>query len=187
MLDLYNTTWQVGCCKTFLAAVRASGLTPVVRSVRSVTLLAPTDDAFSLLPAGYVNHLLSPENDSRLRDLVAMHLIASIWSAEQLADHDRIQTVLGPWLDINSGHGVLRVESAEVFQSDIPATNGVLHIIDRVLLPASLRADCRPSAPARAVAKTHPHCAAIDRRSQLGPRLMTDWVGDQPGRTDRTQ
>ena len=187
MLDLYNTTWQIGCCKTFLAAVRASGLTPVVRSVRSVTLLAPTDDAFSLLPAGYVNHLLSPVNDSRLRDLVAMHLIAS---AEQLAARDRVQTVLGPWLDTHSVGGMLRVESAGLFQRDIPATNGVLHIIDRVLLPASLRADCRHSGidlPARTAGKNQSHCAAFGRRPESGPTLMTDWIGDQPVPRDETQ
>jgi uncharacterized surface protein with fasciclin (FAS1) repeats len=142
MLDLYTTICQLGMCKTFAAAVRAAGLTPVIRSVRSLTLLAPTDDAFSHLPPGYVDHLLRSSNDSRLRDLVTLHLLAGSSTARQLVQAGSLPSIQGQALHLHQLGQDLRVDGACLYKTNIRASNGMLHLLDRVLLPEWMHSDC---------------------------------------------
>jgi uncharacterized surface protein with fasciclin (FAS1) repeats len=126
---------SAGIFNTLLAAVEAAGLTETLLGRGPFTLFAPTDDAFSRLPANTVSDLLQPENREQLRTILTYHVIAGRVSAAQARTVRSANTVAGESLRIRSSNGTLRINDATVRIADIPASNGVVHVIDRVLMP----------------------------------------------------
>jgi uncharacterized surface protein with fasciclin (FAS1) repeats len=130
---------SAGQFTTLLAAVKAAGLTETLLGRGPFTLFAPTDDAFGRLPAGTVQDLLKPENRERLRTILTYHVIAGRVSAAQARNVSSAETVAGQSLRISSNGDQLRINDATVRIADIPARNGVVHVIDRVLLPSEMQ------------------------------------------------
>ncbi len=125
---------------TLVAAVQAAGLVETLKGPGPFTVFAPTNAAFAALPAGTVESLLLPENKDQLVSILTYHVVpGQITSSEVLGTRQNVATVQGGTLDVNGivgkfGSGV-KVNSANVIQADIFATNGVIHAIDQVLLP----------------------------------------------------
>ncbi|MCU0634243.1 MAG: fasciclin domain-containing protein [Gemmatimonadaceae bacterium] len=120
---------------TLLAAVDAAGLTETLLGRGPFTLFAPTDDAFRRLPAGTVDDLLKPENREKLRTILTYHVVGGRVAAAQARTLTSAATVAGPRVQISEQNGELRINDATVRIADVPASNGVVHVIDRVLLP----------------------------------------------------
>ena len=123
---------KAGIFNTLLAAAEAANLTTVLHSDGPFTLFAPTDDAFAALPDGTVESLL--RNPNELAKVLKYHLIkGNVFSAD-LNNGSSVATVLGSPVSINTTEGVL-VNNATVIEADMEASNGVIHVIDKVLLP----------------------------------------------------
>lgn len=125
---------------TLLAAVDAAGLTQTLLGRGPFTLFAPTDDAFKRLPTGTVAELLKPENREKLRTILTYHVIAGRVSAAQARTVRTAETVADLDVRISDVNGELRINDATVRIADVPASNGIIHVIDRVLLPPDARA-----------------------------------------------
>ncbi len=120
---------------TLVAAVSAAGLVDTLEGDGPFTLFAPTNDAFAALPAGTVENLLKPENKDQLVKVLTYHVVPGAVTSDQLAGKRiDVATVQGQTVAVNGTNGV-RVNNARVTQADIIASNGVIHRIDRVLLP----------------------------------------------------
>ncbi|WP_415182892.1 fasciclin domain-containing protein [Phaeovulum sp.] len=120
---------------TLVAAVSAAGLVDTLKSPGPFTVFAPTNDAFAALPAGTVDSLLKPENKDKLTKILTYHVVPGAVTADQLAGKRMdVATVEGQTVHLDGRNGV-KVNRANVTTADISASNGVIHIIDRVLLP----------------------------------------------------
>lgn len=124
---------------TLLAAVEAAGLTDVLRSDGPITVFAPTNDAFAALPAGTVEELIKPENKEALANIIAYHVVPGSYPAESmLGKRGSLDAANGGKLSIN-GTGnqstFVTVNDATVSQANITASNGVIHVVDSVILP----------------------------------------------------
>ncbi|MCC6242839.1 MAG: fasciclin domain-containing protein [Gemmatimonadaceae bacterium] len=138
-----------GVFSTLLAAVNAAGLTETLMGRGPLTVFAPTDDAFKRLPAGTVESLLKPENREQLVTLLTYHVVAGRVTAAQARTVRNAETVAGRSVRISESNGDLRINDATVRIADVPASNGIIHVIDRVLMPptterASVRGDDAP-------------------------------------------
>lgn len=120
---------------TLLAAVDAAGLTETLLGRGPFTVFAPTDDAFARLPNGTVQDLLKPENREKLRTILTYHVIAGRVTASQARNVSSATTVAGQDVRISQNNEQLRINDAVVRIADVPASNGIIHVIDRVLLP----------------------------------------------------
>jgi uncharacterized surface protein with fasciclin (FAS1) repeats len=126
---------QAGQFETLIAAVQAAGLADTLMGPGPFTVFAPTDEAFRALPVGTVDQLLRPENRGELARLLTYHVTPGIIRAGDLAGRTaRPASVAGPRLDVDGRQGV-SVNNARVIQADIRASNGIIHVIDRVLSP----------------------------------------------------
>ncbi len=132
-----RTAGQFG---TLLAAVDAAGLTETLLGRGPFTLFAPTDEAFNRLPNGTVKDLLKPENREKLRTILKYHVIAGRVTAAQASAVRSAETVAGQSVRISANGDDLRINDATVRIADIPASNGIIHVIDRVLIPGDARA-----------------------------------------------
>lgn len=125
---------------TLVTAVQAAGLVETLKGPGPFTVFAPTNDAFAALPAGTVESLLLPENKDKLTAILTYHVVpGQITSDQVIGQRQNVATVQGQTVDVNGmvgkyGSGV-RVNDANVTAADIMATNGVIHVIDKVLLP----------------------------------------------------
>ena len=120
---------------TLVAAVSAAGLVDTLKSDGPFTVFAPTNDAFAALPAGTVESLLEPENKEQLVKILTYHVVPGAVTSDQLAGKRlSVETVQGQSVKINGTDGV-HVNQSRVTTADIMATNGVIHVIDKVLLP----------------------------------------------------
>ncbi len=131
---------------TLLAAVDAAGLTETLLGRGPFTLFAPTDDAFGKLPAGTVQELLKPENRDKLRTILTYHVVAGRVTASQARGVNTAETVAGQSVRVSTNGDQLRINDAVVRIADIPASNGLIHVIDRVLIPAETRSGAPGSA-----------------------------------------
>jgi len=123
-----------GSFKTLVAAVKAAGLADTLSGPGPFTVFAPTDDAFAKLPAGTVESLLKPENKEKLKAILLYHVVAGRVLSSDLKSGP-VKTVGGGDLTIDLSGGAPKVNGATVIKADIPASNGVIHVIDTVLLP----------------------------------------------------
>ncbi|HYW49698.1 MAG TPA: fasciclin domain-containing protein, partial [Gemmatimonadaceae bacterium] len=115
---------------TLLAAVEAAGLTETLLGRGPFTLFAPTDEAFGRLPNGTVQELLKPENRERLRTILTYHVVAGRVTAAQARNVSSAATVAGQALRISQNDDQLRINDATVRIADVPASNGIIHVID---------------------------------------------------------
>ena len=132
--DIVDTAVSAGSFKTLVAAVKAAGLVETLKGKGPFTVFAPTDDAFAKLPAGTVDTLLKPENKEKLAAILTYHVVAGEVKAADVAKLKSAKTVQGQSLAIDLSNGV-KVNGANVLKTDIECANGVIHVIDAVLLP----------------------------------------------------
>ncbi|MEN0060792.1 MAG: fasciclin domain-containing protein [Myxococcota bacterium] len=133
--NLATVARDAGSFGTLLAAAEAAGLIGVLTGDDPFTVFAPTDEAFRALPEGTVDRLLQPENREELRQLLTYHVVPGNQFANRIARQSALVPVQGSPLPIKPQDGTLRVGQARVIQADIEAANGVIHVIDGVLMP----------------------------------------------------
>jgi uncharacterized surface protein with fasciclin (FAS1) repeats len=134
--NLVETAEEAGSFKHLVAAVKAAGLVEVLTGEGPLTVFAPTDEAFEALPDGTLDNLLKPENREQLRAVLTYHVVSGRATAEDVKDLDAVQTVNGAKLKLSSRNGTVRInDSATVVKADVHAGNGVIHVIDQVLIP----------------------------------------------------
>ena len=126
---------QAGQFKTLLAAVSAAGLGGVLGDEGPFTVFAPTDDAFNALPPGTVETLLKPENRQKLVDILKYHVVSGRVYSDQAAQAIQAKTLLGQSVETSVSADGLRINDSLVIQADLETANGVIHVIDSVLLP----------------------------------------------------
>lgn len=134
--DIVDTAAAAGSFTTLLAAAEAAGLVETLKGDGPLTVFAPTDDAFAALPEGTVETLLMPENKDQLIDILTYHVVAGAVMSGDLTNGMEAAAVNEGTLVIGTEGGVT-VNGANVVTADIEATNGVIHVIDAVLIPAS--------------------------------------------------
>lgn len=133
--DIVDVAQSAGSFNTLVAAVGAADLVETLKGDGPFTVFAPTDEAFAALPAGTVENLLKPENKDQLTAILTYHVIPGAVRAGDLAGKRlSVATVNGAKLHVDGRNGV-KVEKANVVTADIEASNGVIHVIDSVLLP----------------------------------------------------
>lgn len=115
--------------------MQAAGLVDTLKEKGPYTVFAPTDEAFAKLPAGTVEDLLKPENKEKLRAILLYHVVPGRVTAEQVMKVASVKTVNGEPLMIKVEDGKVMVNNATVVRADVEASNGVIHVIDTVLLP----------------------------------------------------
>ena len=133
--DIVDTALAAGQFQTLVAAVQAADLVPTLKSDGPFTVFAPTDEAFAKLPAGTVDSLLQPENKDQLVAVLTYHVVpGKLMSGDIAGRRGRVKTVQGGELAFDATSGVT-VDNAKVVAADIEASNGVIHVIDSVVLP----------------------------------------------------
>ena len=136
--DIVDTAVAAGSFKTLAAALGAADLVGTLKGDGPFTVFAPTDDAFAKLPAGTVEELLKPENKDKLRDILLLHVVPGKVAAADVVKLTEAKTAGGGTLTVSATDGVkvgTASGSATVVKTDIPAKNGLIHVIDSVLLP----------------------------------------------------
>lgn len=133
--DIVDTALAAGSFKTLAAALKAAGLVDTLKGNGPFTVFAPTDAAFAKLPAGTVESLLKPENRDKLAAILTYHVVSGDIRAAQAAKLASAKTVNGRDLAITADGSTVRVGSATVTSADIVCSNGVIHVIDTVVLP----------------------------------------------------
>jgi uncharacterized surface protein with fasciclin (FAS1) repeats len=134
--DIVDTAVDAGSFTTLVAAVEAAGLVETLKGDGPFTVFAPTDDAFAALPEGTVENLLKPENKDQLTAILTYHVVPGKVMSGDLSDGMMATTVQGGDVTIMTEGGV-KVDGANVVQADIEASNGVIHVIDAVILPGN--------------------------------------------------
>ena len=132
--DIVDTAVAAGAFNTLVAAAKAADLVGALKGDGPLTIFAPTDEAFAKLPAGTVESLLKPENKDKLAAILLYHVVAGSVYAADVTDGATPTTLEGAKLNVAVGSGV-SINGANVVQADIKASNGVIHVIDAVLLP----------------------------------------------------
>lgn len=132
--DIVDTAADAGAFTTLLAAAEAAGLVDTLKGDGPLTVFAPTDDAFAKLPEGTVASLLEPENKDKLVSILTYHVIAGEVKSTDLSDGMMAATVEGSEISVKLGDSVM-IDEATVVQADIMTSNGVIHVIDTVLMP----------------------------------------------------
>jgi uncharacterized surface protein with fasciclin (FAS1) repeats len=134
--DIVDTAVAAGSFSTLVAAVQAAGLEDTLRGAGPFTVFAPTDAAFAALPAGTVENLLLPENRDQLRSILTYHVVSGRVMAADAAGLTEAPTVNGASAPIAPGaSGGLTIGGANIVTTDIECDNGVIHVIDAVILP----------------------------------------------------
>jgi len=134
--DIVDTAVAAGSFKTLVAAVKAAGLVEALKGAGPFTVFAPTDEAFAKLPAGTVESLLKPENKAKLQAILTYHVVAGKVMAADVVKLTGATTVQGQNVVIAVTDGKVTVDGATVLKTDIETSNGVIHVIDSVILPA---------------------------------------------------
>jgi uncharacterized surface protein with fasciclin (FAS1) repeats len=137
--NIVETAKGAGTFATLLAAAEAAGLAEALSTGKDLTVFAPTDDAFKKLPAGTVDDLLKPENKAKLAGILSYHVVGSKIMAADIADgKTEVKTIKDGgdnMIEVMKGADGVTVDGAKVVTADIAADNGVIHVIDTVILP----------------------------------------------------
>lgn len=134
-MDIVDTAVSAGSFNTLVAAVKAAGLVETLKGEGPFTVFAPTDEAFAALPEGTVASLLKPENKQKLVSILTYHVVPGKVKAKDVVNLDSAETVQGGSLSISVTDGGVRVDGANVVKTDIKCSNGVIHVIDAVVMP----------------------------------------------------
>ena len=132
--DIVDTAIAAGSFNTLVAAVKAAGLVDTLKGPGPFTVFAPTDEAFAKLPKGTLEMLLKPENKDKLVKILTYHVVAGRYTSSDVAKLKEAKTVQGQAVRFNTKNGV-KVNNANVVKADIQTSNGVIHVIDTVILP----------------------------------------------------
>ena len=133
--DIVDTAVAAGSFNTLVTAVKAAGLVDTLKGKGPFTVFAPTDEAFAKLPAGTVENLLKPGNKKKLVAILTYHVVpGKVMSKDLVGKKTMAKTVEGGKVSIDATNGVM-VDNAKVVKADIEASNGVIHVIDVVLMP----------------------------------------------------
>ena len=124
--------------KTLVAAVKAGGLVDVLKGDGPFTVFAPTDAAFAALPAGTLDNLLKPENKDKLAAILKYHVVSGRVMSTDLSNGMKAGTVQGEKVKVWIRNGTVKINDAKVVAADVRAKNGVVHVIDKVILPPNL-------------------------------------------------
>ncbi|MGA0395232.1 MAG: fasciclin domain-containing protein [Rhodospirillales bacterium] len=133
--DIVDTAASAGSFKTLVTAVKAADLVKTLKSSGPFTVFAPTDEAFAKLPKGTLENLLRPENKAKLAAILTYHVIpGKVMAADISGKMLKVATVQGAEISVNATSGV-KINDASVVTADVGASNGVIHVIDTVILP----------------------------------------------------
>ena len=133
--DIVDTAVGAGSFQTLAKALEAAGLVETLKGKGPFTVFAPTDEAFAKLPAGTLEELLKPENKDKLSAILTYHVVSGKVMAADVTNLKSAKTVNGQSLAISTKGGTVKVDNATVVKKDIDCTNGVIHVIDSVMLP----------------------------------------------------
>lgn len=133
--DIVDTAVAAGSFKTLAAALQAAGLVDTLKGKGPFTVFAPTDEAFAKLPAGTVENLLKPENKEKLKAILLYHVVSGKVTSNQVVKLHSAKTLNGEEVTITVQDGKVLINKATVIKADVEATNGIIHVIDAVLLP----------------------------------------------------
>lgn len=136
-MDIVATAASVDDFSTLVAAVQAAGLVETLQGEGPFTVFAPTNEAFAKLPEGTVESLLKPENKDKLVAILTYHVVSGKVMAKDVVGLDSAKTVQGGMVEIKVTDGSVTIDGAKVLKTDIETSNGVIHIIDSVILPKS--------------------------------------------------
>jgi uncharacterized surface protein with fasciclin (FAS1) repeats len=132
--DIVAVASSAGSFNTLVAAVKAAGLVETLQGPGPFTVFAPTDEAFAKLPKGTLEDLLKPENKAKLTAILTYHVVPGKIMAADVKTM-KAKTVNGKELDVKAGSGGVKINRAKVVKTDIETSNGVIHVIDTVILP----------------------------------------------------
>lgn len=139
--NIVQTAASTGQFNTLLAAAKAAGLAGALGHTNGITVFAPTDDAFAKLPAGTVESLLLPENKHKLADILKYHVVPAVVPSSAVkiksANVGTLKKGGDTTIRVRKRFGSVRVDNAKVISADIKADNGIIHVIDKVLLPTN--------------------------------------------------
>ena len=152
--DVVDTAVAAGKFNTLVAAVQAAGLVDTLKQKGPFTVFAPTDDAFAKLPAGVVDTLLKPENKQKLIDILTYHVAGGEYAAAKVVKLTSLRMLNGDRVTIRVQDGKVFINNAQVIMTDVKASNGVIHVIDTVLLPPAKPANIIDTAAAAGNFKT---------------------------------
>lgn len=133
--DIVDTAVAAGSFKTLAKALEAADLVNTLKGAGPFTVFAPTDEAFAQLPAGTLETLLKPENKAKLQRILTYHVVPGKVMASDVGKMKSAKAVSGDSISIASSNGGVTVDNARVVKTDILASNGVIHVIDTVILP----------------------------------------------------
>ena len=133
--DIVDVAAANGSFSTLVAAVKAAGLVDTLKGDGPFTVFAPTDEAFAKLPAGTVENLLKSENKDKLTAILTYHVVSGKVMAADVVKLDSATTVQGQSVNVTTNDGSVMINNANVVMADVKASNGVIHVIDTVLLP----------------------------------------------------
>ncbi|MDX1396393.1 MAG: fasciclin domain-containing protein [Gemmatimonadota bacterium] len=133
--DIVETAIDAGSFETLVTAVQAAGLVETLQGPGPFTVFAPSDEAFARLPAGTVDNLLLPENRDQLISILTYHVVPGRLLAGDVLNSTTLTTVQGQTLAVSLDGGTPKVNDSAIVATDIEASNGVIHVIDTVLLP----------------------------------------------------
>jgi uncharacterized surface protein with fasciclin (FAS1) repeats len=133
--NILETAAAAGSFTTLAAAINAAGLTETLSGPGPFTVFAPTDDAFAKLPAGTVENLLKPENKDKLVGVLTYHVVPGSVMAKDVVTSAKLKSVQGQELTVRVDGSAVSIDGASVIKTDIAASNGVIHVIDSVVLP----------------------------------------------------
>jgi uncharacterized surface protein with fasciclin (FAS1) repeats len=137
--DIVETAMAAGSFNTLAKALQAADLVDTLKGQGPFTVFAPTDEAFAKLPAGTLNDLLKAENKQRLQRILSYHVVPGRVSSADVVKLRTAKAVSGDTIDIDTNGGTVRVDNARVVKTDVAASNGVIHVIDTVILPDDLK------------------------------------------------
>jgi uncharacterized surface protein with fasciclin (FAS1) repeats len=139
MKNIVETAVEAGTFGTLVAAVKAAGLVETLSGTGPFTVFAPTEEAFAALPEGTVEMLLKPENKDKLVSVLTYHVVSGKADAAAVTAKTEWKTVEGSNVRISKNDGA-KIENAKIIKTDIECSNGIIHVIDAVILPASFSA-----------------------------------------------
>ena len=134
--DIVDTAVAAGSFKTLAKALDAAGLVQTLKGAGPFTVFAPTDEAFAKLPAGTLDNLLKPEQKAELRRILTYHVVSGKVMAADVVKMRSATAVSGDTITVMARDGKVHVDKATVVKTDIGASNGVIHVIDAVILPS---------------------------------------------------
>ncbi len=135
-MNIVETAVSNGSFNTLVAAVKAAGLVETLSGTGPFTVFAPVDSAFAALPAGTVETLVKPENKAQLTGILTYHVVAGKVMSSDLSDGMTAKTVNGQEITIHITDGKVTVNGAQVVTADVETDNGVIHVIDQVIMPS---------------------------------------------------